>query len=74
MKKIYEKYYRIECNYGSRYFADIENASLYFRRKQSKGLNAELWEVILCSTLDGKVCFAKQKLLIATPSALRKCD
>lgn len=73
MKKIYEKYYRIECNYGSRYFAEIDKASAFFRRKQSKGLNVELWEVTLCVTFKGEVCFAKQKLLVATPSALRKC-
>lgn len=74
MKKIYEKYYRIECNYGSRYFAEIDKASAYFRRKQSKGLNVELWEVILCRTTNNEICFVRQKLLIATPSALRKCD
>lgn len=74
MKKIYEKYYRIECNYGSRYFAELDKAAAYFRRKQSKGLNVELWEVILCSTTNGEICFVRQKLLIATPSALRKCD
>lgn len=74
MKRIYEKYYRIECNYGSRYFAEIDKASAYFRRKQSKGLDAQMWEVLLCVTENNQLYFAKQRLFIATLSALRKCD
>lgn len=38
--------YRVECNYGSRYFDTAAKAFAYFNRKKSENLNVEIWLVI----------------------------
>lgn len=40
------KRYRIECNYGCRYFENIGDAHWYFMRCRSKNLHVEFWTVI----------------------------
>lgn len=37
--------YRVECNFGSRYFANAADAIAFFKRKQAKNLDAEIWIV-----------------------------
>ena len=35
--------YRVECNFGSRYFSDIEKAYRYYNKCKAKRLDVELW-------------------------------
>lgn len=46
--------YRVECNFGCRYFKEIEKACRYFDKCHSKRLNVELWVVnyFYCPLLD----------------------
>lgn len=74
MKKLYEQYFRVECNFGCKYFKDPEKATAYYERKANKGLDVELWLVTLCIMPKTHVYKAKQVLLDATPSAFRKCE
>ena len=37
--------YRVECNFGCRYFKDIRKAKQYFDKCVTKHLNVELWLV-----------------------------
>lgn len=37
--------YRVECNFGSRYFTNAADAIAFFKRKQAKNLDAEIWIV-----------------------------
>lgn len=55
--------YRVECNYGSRYFDDLGDAKKYFDSRAGENLDVELWAVKygVC-THDGHPC-AIQKLL-----------
>ena len=38
--------YRVECNFGSRYFKDNEKALKYFNKCKEKHLDVELWSRI----------------------------
>jgi len=55
--------YRVEYNYGSRYFDDLKDAKRYFDSRAGGNLDVELWVVRYgrCSH-DGHPC-ALQKLL-----------
>lgn len=46
--------YRVECNFGSRYFKDNEKALKYFNKCKEKHLDVELWLVsyLFCPLLD----------------------
>ena len=37
--------YRVECNFGSRYFPDMKKAGAYYNKCKAKHLDAELWQV-----------------------------
>lgn len=58
--------FRVECNFGCRYFEDRAKAQRYFNKCKEKHLDAELWLVtyIYCPLL-GKFS-ASQELLIFT--------
>lgn len=53
-----KKTYRVECNYGSKYFTNKLDAVIYFKYCVERKLDAELWTVV------------KDK---CTPSALQLC-
>ena len=46
--------FRIECNFGCRYFKDIVKAQRYFEKCRSKHLEVELWQVsyLYCPLLE----------------------
>lgn len=37
--------YRVECNFGCRYFSDLAKATRYFQKCRAKHLDVELWLV-----------------------------
>jgi len=39
--------YRVECNFGSKYFADLDKAKKYFNKKANNRLNVELWQITI---------------------------
>ncbi len=39
------KRFRVECNFGCRYFNEIEKARKYFDKCRAKRLDVELWVV-----------------------------
>ncbi len=63
MKKSYEEFYRVECNFGSKYFKTLDRAVTYFERKVNKGFDAELWLVKYIYCPRNKIYSASQKLL-----------
>jgi hypothetical protein len=46
MRKKYKIFYRVETNYGSKYFELEEKAKKYFFGKIDEGANVELWGVV----------------------------
>ena len=46
--------FRVECNFGCRYFKDIVKAQRYFEKCKSKHLEVELWQVsyLYCPLLE----------------------
>lgn len=64
------KRYRVECNFGSRYFKDSKKAENYFNKCMEKSLDAELWLVtyLYCPLLDKFA--ADQELLEFTGTRL----
>ena len=60
--------YRVECNFGSKYFQSLDKARAYFRRKADKHLDVELWRI---DYLFG-VRAATQKLIDYSGTALPK--
>ena len=46
--------FRVECNFGCRYFKDIAKAQRYFEKCRSKHLEVELWQVsyLYCPLLE----------------------
>ena len=57
--------YRVECNYGSRYFPDLEKAGKYFLKCRARHLDVELWLVnyVLCVDEGEKSVLASQLLI-----------
>ena len=66
--------YRVECNFGSRYFPDLEKAGRYFNKCKAKGLDVELWLVtyIYCYDTDESMVLASQLLIAYSGSFLPK--
>ncbi len=57
------KRYRVECNFGSRYFDDAVAAFAFFKKCKSKHLDVEIWLVCYCyKEKHGRYC-AVQELL-----------
>ncbi len=57
--------YRIESNFGSKYFDDEKAAVAYFDYLMARKLDAELWLVCLHYDADGDLEKGVQKLLMA---------
>ncbi len=66
--------YRVECNFGSRYFPDLEKAGKYYNKCKSKHLDAELWLVnyIYCFDEDEDRVLASQLLIEYSGSHIPK--
>ena len=62
--------FRVECNFGCRYFKDIVKAQRYFEKCRSKHLEVELWQVsyLYCPLLER--FSARQDLLTFSGRAL----
>ncbi len=73
MKKSYKEIYRVECNFGSKYFNSLEGAASYFERKL-ENLDAELWMVTYEYCPRKKIYFANQKLLGYSAALLAKLN
>lgn len=55
--------YRVECNFGSRYFETAVKALSYYNKKKSQNLNVELW-LIACDYDAANDCFSATQELI----------
>lgn len=74
MKKLYKEIYRVECNFGSKYFNTLEGAVSYFERKVNKGFDAELWLIKYIYCPRNKIYSASQKLLGYSAALLAKLN
>ena len=61
MKQEISRYYRVECNFGSKYFHDRDKAFAYYNRKAVKNLDVELWLMAYCRCT--KKFHAEQQLI-----------
>lgn len=67
------KRFRVECNFGCKYFQDISKAQNYFNKCVQKHLDVELWLVTyICCPILGKYS-AKQELIAYSGTHLPKC-
>lgn len=73
MKKNIEQYFRVECNFGCKYFTNPEKAKAYFDRKANKHLDVEMWLVTYCSCEKKRVFSATQDLLAYSGTTMPKC-
>lgn len=64
--------YRVECNYGSRYFDNASKAIEYFNRKKARNLDVEIWLVFYCYIEQKKQFVAYQKLLCYSSTNMPK--
>ena len=64
--------FRVECNFGCRYFSDAKKAKAYFNKCCSKHLDAEIWIVSYYFDESKKNYFAMQMLLDYSPTSLLK--
>jgi hypothetical protein len=62
MKKHYI-FYRVECNYGSKYFDFEEAARRYYLRKVEQDVDVELWGVHYTYDPRSRMLNAEQHLL-----------
>ncbi len=67
MKKQKEQLFRVECNFGCKYFKDIDKAMKYFQKKANNRLYVELWQVSYTNTR------CKRKYSIHAVQILIKC-
>ena len=70
MIRVFKQCYRVECNFGCKYFNTQEKARAYFERKASKSLDVEMWQVNYCSCRK-RIC-ATQKLIAYSGTTLPK--
>lgn len=63
MKKLQKQIYRVECNFGSKYFKTLDKARKYFEYKVSLDFDAELWLVKYKYNSRNEICSASQVLL-----------
>ncbi len=61
------QFYRVECNRGSKYFADEDKVSAYCDYKTACGFNAELWLVRRYYDEQGTLVKGEQVLLGSEP-------
>ncbi len=66
--------FRVECNFGCRYFQDINKAKRYFNKCVEKHLDVELWLVtyVICCPAFRRYS-AKQELIAFSGTHLPKC-
>lgn len=55
--------YRVECNYGSRYFSNATKAFAFFKKCKDRNLDVEIWIVTYCIDEQVKRYSATQELL-----------
>lgn len=67
------KKYRVECNYGSRYFADAAQAFTFYKRKKARNLDVEIWLVTYCYDRSAGRFSAAQELLDYSLTKMPKC-
>ncbi len=72
MKKTVKKMYRVECNYGSKYFTSFDKALAFFEYKASISPDVELWRVSYNYCARKKIISASQELLGYTDGTLAK--
>ena len=66
-----EQKYRVECNYGSRYFSCAAKAFAYYKQKKSLNMDVEIWLVTYIRNDSGYA--ATQELLDYSSSNMPKC-
>ena len=66
--------YRVECNYGSRYFNCAAKAFAFFKRQAARNLDVEIWLVTYYYSESAKRYAALQELLDYSGTALPKCQ
>lgn len=65
--------FRVECNFGCRYFDKIDKAYWYFNKCKTKHLDVELWFVKYGYDFTKKRYTATQELLDYSSTYLPKC-
>ncbi len=73
MKKNIEQYFRVECNFGCKYFTNPDKAKAYFDRKANKHLDVEMWLVTYCRCERKHAFYATQDLLAYSGTTMPKC-
>ncbi len=66
-----EQKYRVECNYGSRYFDCAAKAFEYYKQKKSLNMDVEIWLVTYIRNDSGYA--TRQELLDYSSSNMPKC-
>lgn len=64
--------FRVECNFGSRYFDDFEKAKNYFNKCKNKHLDVEFWAVRYADCPTSGKCLAMQMLIAFSGTYLPK--
>lgn len=64
--------FRVECNFGCRYFDNASKALKYFNKCISRHLDAEIWLVAYAYCDKSRRLVATQWLLDYSPTALPK--
>ena len=63
--------YRVECNYGSKYFDNERKAIRYYCKQEAKGLDVEFW---ICTQRMSKNLFSKEQVMaLSTSFEVRIC-
>ena len=65
--------YRVECNYGSRYFDNATKAFAFFKRKVALNRDVEIWLVVYQYSISLKRFAATQELLDYSSTNMPKC-
>jgi len=55
--------FRVECNFGSKYFDEAVDAFAYFEKCKKKNRNVGIWVISLCYIKKTKRFSASQELL-----------
>lgn len=66
------KKFRVECNYGSKYFDEAVDAVAYYNKCKAKHRDVEIWIVAYCYCDKLKRVAAVQELLDYSCTALPK--
>lgn len=55
--------FRVECNFGSKYFDKIEPAIKHFNKCKDKGLNVQIWSIVYVLDESSGMYLSQQILL-----------